>query len=437
MKIVQLTAENVKRLLAVHITPGPDGSMIVVGGDNGQGKTSLLDSIAMAIGGGESIPEQPIRQGASKAKIILETEDLIVTRTFSAKGTQLVVTNKEGVPCTSPQKLLDELTNRTSFDPLAFTRMDSDEQSETLRRLVGIDFSALDAEYAAKYAERTGVNREIKTQQARIDQMQRYPDAKEKHDAEVILLRLDEANEVNQRNQAERAAVTRANEIIETRNEQLRDKQKAFEQAEEDLEHARAMHSDAILSRDALHKSAEALVDVDTFRIMEQLKAVEETNKKVDANAQWQKEQERLVAQTKKTNALTDRLAEIEKEKEETLAKKKFPVAGLAFTTDGVTFNGVPFAQASAAEQLRVSVAMGFALQPKLKVALIRDGSLLDDKNLIMVAKLAEEAGGQLWLETVSKGEQCTVIIEDGQVKEDRTPAGKSRTATAKKASKD
>jgi len=98
------------------------------------------------------------------------------------------------------------------------------------------------------------------------------------------------------------------------------------------------------------------------------------------------------------------------------LAAAKFPVEGLSFDEAGVLFNGIPFPQASAAEKLRVSVAMGIAMNPEFKVMLIRDGSLLDETNLATVAKMAAKSGAQVWIERVGKGKECQVIIEDGYV---------------------
>ena len=48
MKIVQLTAENVKRLTAVSIAP--DGNLVQITGRNGQGKASVLDAIFGNVG---------------------------------------------------------------------------------------------------------------------------------------------------------------------------------------------------------------------------------------------------------------------------------------------------------------------------------------------------------------------------------------------------
>jgi hypothetical protein len=115
---------------------------------------------------------------------------------------------------------------------------------------------------------------------------------------------------------------------------------------------------------------------------------------------------------------LTEELQEIEARRAQMMADAKFPVPELSFGDDGVLVKGVPFAQASAAEQLRVSVAMGMALNPKLKVLLVRDGSLLDAKSLQLLADMAEANESQVWLERVGDADAAAVVIEDGQVAE-------------------
>jgi len=160
MKITRLTAENIKRIKAVEITP--DGNLVVIGGRNAQGKTSVLDSITYALAGASSHPDKPIRNGEDKAKIVCELDDLIVTRTFTPKGGSLMVSNKEGAKYASPQAMLDELTGKLTFDPLAFARMQPREQLETLKSLVGLDFAEMDAKRHQLYEERTLVNREGK-----------------------------------------------------------------------------------------------------------------------------------------------------------------------------------------------------------------------------------------------------------------------------------
>ena len=63
VKIAALEAENVKRIKAVALTPSPTG-LTIVGGNNNQGKTSVLDALAWALGGEKFRPTAAVRDGA-------------------------------------------------------------------------------------------------------------------------------------------------------------------------------------------------------------------------------------------------------------------------------------------------------------------------------------------------------------------------------------
>ena len=139
LTILQLTAENVKRLHAVDIKP--DGSLVIIGGRNAQGKSSVLDSIEFALGGDPSA-KMPVRRGEANARVVVNLGEIVVKRTFTAAGgTSLVVTNADGQKQSSPQTILDKLTGALTFDPLAFSRQKPAAQAETLRALVGLDFT--------------------------------------------------------------------------------------------------------------------------------------------------------------------------------------------------------------------------------------------------------------------------------------------------------
>ena len=179
--IVRLEAANVKRLKAVRVTP--TGALVVVAGRNAQGKSSVLDSVMYALAGKRAIPDRPVRDGADKAVIEIETEALIIKRTITAAGGgQLTISRKPGVTVPKPQTVLDQLTGELSFDPLAFTRLDRRAQAERLRQLAGLDTAQIDADREAAYNTRTEVNRELKAARARLDKLPHYPDAP---DAEV------------------------------------------------------------------------------------------------------------------------------------------------------------------------------------------------------------------------------------------------------------
>ncbi|MFC6790624.1 AAA family ATPase [Methylobacterium komagatae] len=166
MKIVQLEAENVKRLRAVTIRP--DGNLVEITGRNGQGKSSVLDAIWWALSGTTHIQAVPIRKGENEARIRLDLGDIKVVRTFKKRedesfGTTLVVESVEGARFPSPQRMLDSLLGALSFDPLAFTRMDGKAQLQAMRRFVpDVDFEAIEAANEVDYDLRTGVNRQAK-----------------------------------------------------------------------------------------------------------------------------------------------------------------------------------------------------------------------------------------------------------------------------------
>ena len=133
MKIIRLTAENVKKLKVVDITPV--GNMVQVTGKNGSGKTTVLDSIWWALGGKEGIQSVPIHTGEKKARIRLDLGEFVVERKFTPSGTTITVSNSDGAVYPSPQAMLDSLLGGRSFDPLAFSRMSPRAQFDELKRV--------------------------------------------------------------------------------------------------------------------------------------------------------------------------------------------------------------------------------------------------------------------------------------------------------------
>jgi hypothetical protein len=163
VKIISLTAENVKRLVAVSIKP--NGNLVEITGKNGQGKTSVLDAIWWALTGTGNVQTQPIRKGEMRATIKLDLGEIIVTRTFTRKDetdytTALSVRGADGSSFKSPQAVLDGLAGALSFDPLEFSRMKARDQFNALRAFVpGIDFEKVDAQNRGDYERRTEANR--------------------------------------------------------------------------------------------------------------------------------------------------------------------------------------------------------------------------------------------------------------------------------------
>lgn len=403
MKIIELRATNIKRLKAVEITP--DGTMQVIGGRNAQGKSSVLDAIWLALGGGKASKETPlpIRDGEDRASVRLDLGDLIVTRSWTAKGTTLKVENADGAAYSSPQGMLDALVGQLSFDPLAFTRLSPRDQREALLKLVDlpVDVDKLDAERQLAYEARTEIGRQAKAlgDVPAIDED--LPNVEQS--AVELFERLNAAREHNRARKVAEDAIRRTEQDIADLEAQMARLTKLLKTTREEL----ASRTAALAGMGG---------DLPLDELEEQLATVEDTNARIRAN---NAAKERLAQKTdlrEMYEAATREIEALDEQKEAALAAATFPVDGLGFDEHGVTYNGVPLAQASSAEQIRVSLAMGMALNPRLRVLMIKDGSLLDSESMAAIREQVAEKDYQLLVERVGNADEGAVIIEDGAV---------------------
>ncbi len=426
MRIIKLQAENVKRLSVVEIEP--DGSMVVISGKNGAGKTCVIDSVAYTLGGKDLICEQPLRRGEKRGKGVVTFDNGVkVTRTFTESGGGLKVENAEGVQFKSPQAMLSALVGPLSFDPLEFTRMDPKRQMETLKALMGLDFAGLDSKRAELYEERTGVNRSTKQLEAKLTGLVLHPEAPAKEVSIAGLTELlEEANTEAQRIDGLRSQQTDAQSEARTarqRVEEIAVEIDGLHQQIERLKHDRANWAEAVPTHEQqdLDTGKQIVEAEQTLPDREALRAsianAETVNQQVRQNAVHAEQSSDLDASRAQAVTLCDQIDDLDADKAKQVADAQMPVEGLGFDDGSVLLAGVPFSQASSAEQLRVSVAMGLAMNPTLKLLLIRDGSLLDVDSRRLIAEMAEAAEAQVWMECVEENEATTIVIEDGAVR--------------------
>jgi len=407
MKIIRLEAENVKRLRAIRIEP--DGTMVVVGGRNGAGKSSVLDSIAYALGGKALCPSRPIRDGEKGARVCVDLGEFVVERTWTEKGSYLKVKNADGFEAPSGQALLDKLAGRLAFDPLAFVEMAPREQVEALRDLVGLDFGELDTERDGLYRDRTVVGRDVKRIEGQLAGMPEVEDPGGPVSVQALMAELKEAQVHNAKGDALSRAWDCSAAVGRQLTTEIADLELRLRCAREELDASRAKSK---ADADAF----EAFEAVDTDAIEQQIADADAINQRRRQAVQRGVVSDQLAESRGAYQRMTALIDALDEQKRQALAGAAFPVEGLSFDEERVLFNGLPFEQASSAEQLRVSVAMAIAANPELRVLLIRDGSLLDADNLRLIAKMAEEADSQVWIERVGDGAEVTVLIEDGEV---------------------
>lgn len=402
MKIISLTTTNYKRAKFAEIKPDPEGNLVIVAGKNGAGKSSILDSIAAALGGANSkTTPKPIRDGEDRAEIVLETEELTVTRVFTPSGSRLTLTSKDGAKYPKAQQKLDELVGKLSLDPLAFTLLDDKKQLAQLLDLVELPFDpeAIEAERKEVFAERTLVNNRVKEFKAALSQYGELP-------ADLPANEVSVSELLGEYRKFEVAQQERAKYLTD-----LNESQYKVQDLERQLAAARE-HLTKVT--DFLGNVSDYSADLESLR--GQIDGAEETNRLVRKKQERGSLQFQYEATADQADTLTAKLDEIDKTKADGLASAQFPVEGLGFTEEGVTYQGVPFKQASTAEQIRVSMAMAIALNPALRVIRISDGSLLDSDSLALVEETAREHDFQIWVEMVEGNHEGAYTIVDGEV---------------------
>jgi DNA repair exonuclease SbcCD ATPase subunit len=414
LSIINLQISNFMRVEAAEISP--NGSPIIqITGKNAAGKSSVINAIWAALcwrAANGSIPE-PIRRGQESAQVRIDLGDLIVTRTWKGEKSTLTVTTREGAKYPSPQSVLDKLVSEIGFDPLAFTRMQPRDQRSTLMNLLKIDFRQYDEERIELLKQRHYVGSAYRSIEMQLTDLPSVP--KDTPDEEVsagdLIQKIQDTQSIQNKYQ-----IMMDEKISEERY--LVITQKEISDLEDALLDARYRFENISAKIQKLNHSIESMVLPDVTPLQEQLNNIETINKQVRLKQQARKLSIDLEVKESELNQIEEAIGNIDQDKRDALAAAKFPVPGLSFDETGILLNGVPFAQASTAEQIRVSLAMGIALNPDLRVLLIRDGNALDSDSLQIVEDMARDCGMQVWMERVDESRQIGIVIEDGTVRE-------------------
>ena len=423
MKILRLEASNFQRLKAVDITP--KGHVVQITGKNANGKTSVLDAIWAALGGAAHLHVKPIRNGATKAHIRLDLGDIIVTRSITEKGSTLTVENAEGMAYKSPQRMLDDLVGALSFDPLAFTRMKPKDQFDQVKTIaqLDVDVETLNGQNRRDFEARTVVNRDLKAAQVQLEALPAPAAVPETTDLSILLEQQQSLTKAHGDARVSLQARAAKQGQLDRLRAEIEEIRATFNAKKEQI---LALESDLANGTEADESDIQELA-AQIQAVNDEIQNIQKTNEAAVEARQRALARENLVARVKelekKSEDLTEAMAARTKVKQDAIAKAKMPVPGLGFGDGMVLFNGVPFEQASSAEQLRVSVAIAIAGNPKLRVIRIQDGSLLDDTSMDLLAEMARENDMQCWVEAVSNNDSVGIVIEDGAVKVDNYTA--------------
>jgi len=422
------------RLVAVEISP--QGNAILITGKNAAGKSSVLDAIMAVFCGKKYQPAKPIRDGEDHAEIIVETENYIIKRTFTAAGGGTVtVSNAEGMKANSPQGLLDKIVGEIAFEPMEFFKDSKDvkrqrQQRDTLMKLVGLDFADIDGEIKTMKDQRSTVKTSKDTYELEAGQI---PELQEIPDELISMSELTEnltvATEWNEK-QAEaknrleaavRGIQTRKDLLIsklddlEEKKQVIQELEKEAERLEKNIAGENGLQQAAIAEREKLTEALEPLIDVAS--INQGIEKADYINEQVRNKKQRTELLKKSAEKSREFADLGKQMKGLDAKKAERLAAAKMPIDGLSVNEETILYDNIPLAQVNVSMQLQIAVAISMALNPKLRVILMK-GNDLDSASLEAVCKMAEEKDYQVWIEKVAddKKNKTGFIIEDGSV---------------------
>ena len=416
MKINRLEIENVKKIKAVQLKPAANG-LTVIGGKNNQGKTSVLDAIAWALGGEKYRPSDPQREGSvlPPALHIVMDNGLVVER--KGKNSALKVTDPKGGK--GGQKLLDEFVEQLAIDLPRFMDATPKEKAQTLLAIIGVGdkLTELEAEEKEVYSERTVIGRIADQKEKFAKEQPYYTDAPEEPVSAADLIREQQEilarNGENERKRQNAAEMERLEGIAE---KELSAAYAAAAEAEERLKRAKEAYNKAVEDKEVAFRTAEELHDESTAELEASIAGIDEINQKVRANLNKEKAEDDAREYREQYDALTGKLEAIRDAKKGLLKDARLPLPGLGIADGELTFMGQKWDNMSGSQRLMVSTAIVRELNPKCGFVLLDKLEQMDVDTLKEFGEWLEAEGLQAIATRVSTGDECSIIIEDGVI---------------------
>lgn len=412
VKINKLEIENVKRVKAVTIEPTSNG-LTILGGNNNQGKTSVLDAIAWALGGNKYKPSKPTRNGSMNPPTLRVelSNGLIVER--KGKNSDLKVTDPSGQK--AGQQLLDSFVEELALNLPKFIESSSKDKANTLLQIIGVGDKLweLDRKEEKLYSERRTIGQIADQKKKFADEQPQYPEAPNElvsiadliHEQQEILAR----NGENARKRQNRENIVNSLHLSEARLKQLKE-----QLAQEEATHEKLM-GDYVEA----NKSIEDLEDESTDEIENSIANIEEINRKVRANLDKEKAEEDAKQYKSQYEKLSVEIQKVRDERTSLLDSADLPLPGLSVEDGELVFEGQKWDNMSGSQQLRVSTAIVRKLKPECGFVLLDKLEQMDIPTLTEFGKWLESEGLQAIATRVSSGEECQIIIEDGYVVSD------------------
>ena len=417
IKIASLTTENVKRVKSVHIEPSPNG-LTIIGGNNNNGKTSILDSIAWALGGNKYRPSKAQREGSVVPPTInlKLSNGLIVER--KGKNSDLKVTDPTGNK--AGQNLLDSFVEELAINLPKFINSSDKDKANTLLEIIGVgqQLYELECQEKEKYNMRRSIGQIADQKEKFAKEQPFYPEAPK------TLVSITDLITQQQDILAKNGENQRKRDMTDQLHRQATQLMAEIERQEATLANLKEQYQSVLRDYDVAQKTSEQLQDESTEELEESIANIEAINIKVRANLDREKAEQDAAEYRTQYSSLTTEIESLRKQRMDLLQNADLPLEGLSVEDGELLYNGQRWDNMSGSQQLMVSTAIVRKLKPECGFVLIDKLEQMDMQTLNEFGAWLEQEGLQAIATRVSTGDECSIIIEDGYVKNsESTPA--------------
>lgn len=407
IKINTLQLENVKRIKAVQLEPAENG-LTIIGGKNGQGKTSVLDAIAWALGGERHRPSKAKREGSATPPCLKITlsNGLVVER--SGKNSALKVIDPTGRK--SGQQLLNSFISEFALNVPRFLEATPKEKADILLQIIGVgdQLFTLEQEEKRIYDERRAVGQIGDRKKKHAEEMIEYSDVPEEYISISDLIKQQQdilaRNGENERLRAKARALASEYEITRKRYEQVKEQLEQLELTLEKLQ----------IDLETANMNAKDLVDESTAELEENLRSIEDINNKVRSNKVKKQALDEAGQYFEQYDQLTIKLENVRNERLSLLNNANLPLPELSVENSEITYKGQKWDNMSSSEQLKVAAAIVQRLNPECGFVLMDKLEQMDMDTLNEFGTWLKENDMQVIATRVSVGGECSILIEDG-----------------------
>lgn len=417
-KIVKFEVNNMMAIRFAEVEFDENGGLVMLGGANGSGKSSLIQALQFAFGGKKAVDKDPLRYGAEKGfvKVTLGGREFQIRRSINDKGNEtLTVKGADGKNITSPQSVLNDLMGSVGIDPSIIWNMSDEKISTKLRDAMGIDLTPFEKREEDIANERKLAKKKLKNLVSEFEGCETFDDVpSEKVSASSLLEEFGQAVEHNKN-------IQRVTDEMKSNIEKVSDIDSEIESLKERIE---SLSKEGEVLQRSIEQAGSFLnvsksVDVEEIRM--RMVDVEKTNEKIEKNNCYASIKSSIEKQEMVVNELESSIDIVRKEKKNLIASAEFPLEGVDFDINGkLILDGKPWRAWSDGERLLAAFEISAAMSPNLKAVVMRQGAWFDEESRKVVANIAKERGYLVLMEIVGDSDEVSILMEDGQVKDKR-----------------